>query len=169
LVLKAVATMACGTCWVEPGEVGGRIELAVHLKNGIRSDLVAHDRVGHLDTERLVRVDQQLSIDHLLQHLLLEFGLLELRRVHGVAGLVQLLLPGVVQCGGEILLRYFVTVDLGNPGRIALAEIAFDAEEQERDDHQHAENRDDDPAFEQVANGLQHGFRRDDGQISQVL
>ena len=141
--------------------------MAVHLELRHLFDLRAHRRIRHHHAQFLVEVQQQLPVDQPIQRRALHLGLFEVRRIHGVAGLRELLLPVLVEAVLEILLRNLVAVDLGHPGLVAGDEIGLDAEEREHEHHQ-AEDDLRGPAAEFFADLLQHGNRIAAGTSGQL-
>ncbi len=119
-----------------------RVEFAVDLERRVAHDLVADRGRGDGGAELLVRVQQQLLVDHAIEHLALA-----LRRVErgGIEALTQhalhLRAVGIVALA-ERLLRNLVAVDHGDVAGVArTVDVLLNAEEAaegHRDQDQHA-------------------------------
>ena len=72
---------------------------------GIAQNLALDALVRHADAEFLVRFEQHLLVDELLENLVLHLRTLELRRVHRAAHHLHHALAVLVEALAELLLR----------------------------------------------------------------
>ena len=135
--------------------VGRRVEMTIDLERRDGCDVITHGLVGHRQAEIIVGLEQQLLVDHRIQHAQLHFRLFENAGVELIALLRVGALPQQVQPILHVVLADLMLADLRHRHVAAGRQVAFHAEKR-HGENGNAQKDDGWPSMHLVTHCLQH-------------